>query len=93
MQTFQVAAFALPVADGEIDELELGDIAEIGDRENGLKDRLQAGVIALAGQPVHLQKALVGALLHLDQVRDLDGGRNFGKIETFAEGYCSSAFR
>src|SRR5579864_3916919 len=37
METFQVAAFALPVADGEIDKGQLGDVAEIGDGENGLK--------------------------------------------------------
>ena len=37
METFQVAAFALPVANGEIDKGQLGDVAEIGDGENGLK--------------------------------------------------------
>ena len=35
------------------------------------------GVVALAGQPVHLQEAFVRALLNLDQVRNLDGGWNF----------------
>jgi hypothetical protein len=86
MQPFEVAALALPVADRVIHKLELRYVAEIGDREDGLKYRLQTAVFALAGQFVHLQEAVVGALLHLDQVRDLDGCWNFGKIKTFTEG-------
>ena len=77
MQPFEVAALALPVADGVVHKLQLGDVAEVADREHRLKHGLQAGIVALAGQPVHLQKAFVGALLNLDQVRDLDGGWNF----------------
>ena len=77
MQTLKVSALALPVADGEVHKLQLRDVAEIADREHRLKHGLQAGVVALAGQPVHLQEAFVGALLNLDQVRDLDGGWNF----------------
>src|SRR5258708_24436862 len=34
----------------------------------------------------HLQEAVVGALLHFDQVRDLDGRRDLGKIESLTEG-------
>src|ERR1035438_4387014 len=79
-----MAAFALPVADREIDKLELRYIAEVGNREHRLKHRLQAAVFALARQFVHLQEPVVGTLLHLDQVRDLDGCGNFGKIETLA---------
>jgi len=82
MEPFQVAAFALPVANGEIDKGQLGDIAEIGDGENGLKHGLEAAVVTLARQFVHLQKAVVRTLLNLDQVRDLQGYRNLGKIET-----------
>ena len=41
MQPFQVAALALPVADGEIDKLELRYVAEVGDRKHRLKDSLQ----------------------------------------------------
>ena len=77
MQSLEVAALALPVADGVVHKLELRDVAEVADREHGLKDRLQPGIVALTGQPVHLQKAFIGALLNLDQVRDLDGGWNF----------------
>ncbi len=77
MQPLEVAALALPVADGVVHKLQLRDVAEIADRKHRLKYRLQAGIVALAGQPVHLQKAFVGALLNLDQVRDLDGGWNF----------------
>ena len=77
MQPLEVAALALPVADGVVHELQLGNVAEVADREHRLKHGLQAGIVALAGQPVHLQEAFVGALLNLDQVRNLDGGWNF----------------
>ncbi len=93
VQPFQVAALALPVADGVIHELQLRDVAEVGDRKHRLKYRLQAGVVALAGQPVHLQKAVIGTPLHFDQIRNLDRCWNFGKIESLAEGCCSSPFR
>src|SRR4029078_6995180 len=58
----------------------------IRNREDRLKDRLQTSVIALARQLVHLQETVVRALLNLDQVRDLDGCRNFGEIETCTVG-------
>ena len=77
MQALQVAALALPVADRVINELELRDVAEVGNRKHRLKYRLQSAVIALAGQTVHLQETLIRALLHFDQVRNLDGGWYF----------------
>src|SRR5208283_5462154 len=84
VQAFQVSALALPVADGVVDELELRDVAEVGNRKHRLKHRLQSAIFALARQLVHLQKAFVGTLLNLDQVRNLDGRWNFGKIKTLA---------
>ena len=86
VQPFQVATLALPVADRIVHKLKLRDVAEVGDREDRLKHGLEPAVFALAGQLVHLQEAVIGALLNLDQVRDLDGGRNFRKIKTLAEG-------
>ena len=77
MQSLEVTALALPVADGEVDKVQLGDIAEVGDGENRDKYGLEPVVFPLRRQFVHLQKALVGAALHFDQVRDLDGGWNF----------------
>src|SRR4029077_12874169 len=77
MQTFEVSALALPVADGEVHKLQLRHVAEIANRKYRLKYGLQAGVVALAWQPGHLQEAFVGTLLNLDQVRNLDGGWNF----------------
>ena len=84
MQPLQVAALALPVANREVHKLKLGDVAEVGDRKHRLKHGLQAAVFALTGQFVHLQEAIIRTLLNLDQVRDLDGCRNLGKIETLA---------
>ncbi len=76
MQPLQVAAFAFPVANREVHELELRNIAEVGNRKYRLKHRLQSAVFAFAGQFVHLQEAVIRALLNLDQVRNLDGGWN-----------------
>src|SRR6202042_90037 len=84
MQALQVAALALPVADREIDKIELRDIAKICDREDRGKNRLQTVVVPLVGELVHLQEALIGTPLHFDQVGNLDGGRNLGKIESAA---------
>ena len=81
MQALQVAALALPVADGEVHEVELRDAAKISDGKNRNKHRLQARVIALVGQLVHLQKALIRQALHFDQVGNLGCGGNLGKIE------------
>src|ERR1051325_2921225 len=66
-------------------EFELGDVAEVSDGKHRLKHGLQPTIIALARQAIHLQKAVVGALLHLDEVRDLNGGGNLGKIEAIPE--------
>ncbi len=85
MQALQVAALALPVADGVVDEIELRDIAEIGNGKDRGEDGLQTVVFALGWQLVHLQKAFVGAALNFNQVGNLDRCRNFGKIETAAK--------
>src|SRR5579863_1781857 len=84
VKTLEVAALAFPVADGVVDEIKLRDAAEVGNWENRNKHRLQARVVTLVGQFVHLQKTLIGAALHFDQVRNLGCGRNLGKIEPAA---------
>ncbi len=85
IEALEVAALALPVADGEVDELELGDVAEVGDGEDGGEDGLEPVVLALLGELIHLQKTLVAAALDLNEVGDLDGGWDLGKIETAAD--------
>jgi len=59
VQPFQVAALALPVADGIIHKLELAHAAKVGDRENRVEHRLQACIFPLVGKQVHLQEALI----------------------------------
>ncbi len=86
IQPLKVAALALPVADGVLDEVQLRDVAEVGDRKDRLKHRLQAGIIAFARQGVHLQKAIVRTLLHLNEVGYLNGRRNLGEIESISVG-------
>src|SRR4051794_38602177 len=53
MQAFQVAAFALPIADRVIDEFELAETAEIGDRKNGAENTLKPCIFSLFGQKIH----------------------------------------
>jgi hypothetical protein len=84
METFEVSALALPVADGEVDEVELRDVAKIGDRKNGRKDRLQAGIVTLGWQLIHLQESLVRAALDFNEVRNTDSGWDLRKVETAA---------
>jgi hypothetical protein len=85
VETLEVAALALPVADGEVDELELETLRKSVMGKTRGEDRLQAVVLALLGQLVHLQEALVAAALDFDQVGNLDGGGDLGKIETAAD--------
>src|SRR5438093_6504668 len=82
VQAFQVAALAFPVADGVIHELELAHAAKIGNRKNGIEYSLQARVVPFIGKKIHLQKALVRTLLHLDQIRDRDGGLDLRKVNS-----------
>src|SRR5437870_7566518 len=81
-----MAALAFPISDSVIDKLELRNIAEIGNGKHRLENRLQTGVVTLAGQAVHLQEAVIGTLLYLDQIRNLNRGGNFGKIKAFTKG-------
>jgi hypothetical protein len=76
VETLEITTLALPVADRKIDELELRHVAEVGDREYGGEDRLEAVVFALLGELVHLQEALIRAALDLDEIGNLDCGRN-----------------
>jgi hypothetical protein len=84
VQAGEAAALALPVPDRILDELERGVLAEVADREHRLEHGLQAGVLALGGEPVHLQEALVRLLLDLDQVRDGNRGLDFREVDAFA---------
>src|SRR5207249_1028565 len=84
VQAGELAALALPVADRILDELERRVLPEIADREDRLEHRLEAGVLALARQTVHLQEALVRLLLNLDQIRDRNGRLDFRKIDALA---------
>ncbi len=82
VQSLQIAAFALPVADRIIDELELTDAAEIGNREDGSEHRLQSDIVTLIWQKVHLQELLVGIFLDFDQIRNRNRSFDLGKINS-----------
>jgi hypothetical protein len=85
MQPFEVAALALPVADRVIDKFQLAQAAEIRNGENRTEDALQTGVFSLFWKQIHLKKALIGALLHLNKIRDRDGCFDLGKVYSLAE--------
>jgi len=85
MKPFQVAAFALPVSNGIADKFERRDAAKIRYRKDGIENSLQPGIFSFFGQHVHLEEALVGILLHFDQIRNLYGCLYFGKIGSFTE--------
>src|SRR5579871_3457526 len=84
MQALEVAALALPVADRVVHEIQLREPAEILNRKHRREYRLQAAVLALGREQIHLQKPLIGVLLNLDQVRNLDRAADFGKIQPLA---------
>ena len=70
LEPLELAALALPVADRVLDEVERAGLAEVGEREDAREDRLESLVGPLLGEQVHLQEALVGPPLDVDQVRD-----------------------
>src|SRR5437867_11698333 len=80
LQPLQLAALALPVADGVLDELKRAGLAEVTDREDRLEDGLKPGILAVGRRGVNLQEPLVRSLLHLDQVRDWYRGVDLREI-------------
>src|SRR5262249_52246308 len=78
----QPAALALPVADRVLHELQGAVLPQVGDREDALEHRLQPRVLAVRGQHPHLQEALVGVLLDLDEVRNRDRGLDLRKVHS-----------
>src|SRR5271165_3426787 len=84
MQAFQVAALALPVANGVIDKLELAQTTEIGDRENRTENALQSAVFTFLGEQVHLQEALIRTFLHFDEVRNRNRSLDLRKVNSLA---------
>ena len=81
VQPLQVAALALPVPDGIVHKIQLRETSEILNRENGCEHRLQAAVLALGREQIHLKKPLVGFLLNLNQVRNLNRALDLGEIQ------------
>src|SRR5262249_30542191 len=81
VQPLQVAALALPVADGIVHEFELRHFAEIPDRKHAGEHRLKTAVLALARQQIHLQEALIGLHLDFNQVGNLNRALDFREIQ------------
>src|SRR4029450_4650900 len=75
-------ALALPVPDGVLHELERAVLAQVRYGKDALEDGLQPGVLPLARQDAHLQEALVGVLLDLDEIGDRNRGIDLRKVDT-----------
>ncbi len=82
VQTLQIAALAFPVADRIVDKLKLTDAAEIGNREDGGKYRLQSDIVTLVRQKIHLQELFVRIFLDFDQIRNRNRSFDLGKINS-----------
>ena len=63
-----------------LDEMQFRRFREILDRKYRLEHALQAGIGARVGRHTHLQEIIVGAFLHLDQIRHGDSRGNPSKI-------------
>jgi hypothetical protein len=61
-------------------ELEHGVPVVVLDREHRLEDRLQPRLVAPLGRDLLLQELLVGLLLDLDEIRNLDDGRDLTEV-------------
>jgi hypothetical protein len=85
MKTLQGAAFAFPVPNREVYEIELRDTAKIRDRETRIEYGLQTHVLAFRRQEAHLEKALVRPPLNLDQIGNLNDAGNFGEINPLTD--------
>src|SRR5579864_5066877 len=86
MQAFQISAFAFPVADGIADEFECGYAAKIRYWKDGIEYRLKPSIFAFLRKHIHLEEPLVGVLLYLDEIRDLDRCPNLRKVRSLSRG-------
>jgi hypothetical protein len=72
-------------------ELQRGVPVVVLDREDRLEDRLQPVLVAPLGRDLLLEKLLVGLLLDLDEVRDLDDRRDLAEVFAAAAPTLNSA--
>ncbi len=68
LDPLEPAALAFPGPDGIAEELELGGLLEIGYREDVLEGGLEADLLPLFGQKVHLEILVVGRHLDIQEV-------------------------
>jgi hypothetical protein len=92
VEALQISAFALPIPDRVADKLECRNTTEVGYRKDGIEHSLKAGIVALLRKHVHLEEPLVGILLYLDKIGNLDRCPDFRKIRSVSRG-SSFGFR
>jgi hypothetical protein len=82
LETLELAALALPVPDGELDEVERARLPEITEGEDAGEDGLQSRVFALLRQEVHLQEPFVRLSLDVNQIRQRHIAANLREVVT-----------
>src|SRR5206468_3238290 len=74
----------LRIAEVERVELQQRVVVVVGDREHRLEDSLEPDVLPAVREGILLQKRLVRALLHLNEVRNLNDRRDLAEVLTAA---------
>ena len=91
LDPLEPAALALPGPDGIAEELQLRRFLEVGDGEDILQRGLEAGVLALFGQELHLEELRVGLGLDVQKVGHREDGLDLREVDPLAE-RCSWFF-
>jgi hypothetical protein len=77
-------ALALPGPDRITEELELGRLLEVGDGEDVLQRGLEAGVLPLLGQELHLEELRVGRRLDVQEFGHREDGLDLREVVPLA---------
>ncbi len=82
LETLELTALALPVANGELDEVERAGLPEIAEWENARENRLEACVLTFFRQEVHLQEPVIRLSLDIDEIRQRHIAANLREVVT-----------
>ena len=72
-------------AKGETDELQRGGFVEVLDREDGFEDTLEPELLAALGRGIGLEELVVGSLLNVDQIGNVDDPFDPAEVPTEAK--------
>ena len=84
LDPLEPAALALPGPDRIAEELELRRLLEVGDGEDVLQRGLEAGVLALLGEELHLEELGVGLRLDVQKVGHREDRLDLREVDPLA---------